>query len=81
MKNKAVFFLLILIPITPFLYFFRMESQWNHWMTFYLFAYLMIYRPILDYYRLKSKGLIERKDQWKIFIPFYRIKYIKGIFA
>jgi len=81
MKNKAVFFVMILIPIIPFLYFVRIESQWTHWMTVYIFTYLMIYRPILDYYRLKSKGLIESKNLWKIFIPFYRLKYVKGIFS
>ena len=81
MKSKALFFLLILIPIIPFLYYLRIEEGWNHWMTIYVFAYLMIYRPILDIYRLKSKGLIESKDFWKIFIPFYRLKYVKGIFS
>jgi hypothetical protein len=44
-----------------------------------LLIYALIYRPILHIFRLLRLKVIEKKDAWKLFIPFYPVKYIKAL--
>jgi len=37
-----------------------------------LLIYAFVYRPLLDGERLVSNGVIDNKNRWKLFIPFYR---------
>ncbi|HNP18505.1 MAG TPA: hypothetical protein PKL31_08740 [Fulvivirga sp.] len=45
-----------------------------------LFAYCLAYRPSVDFKRLSALGLIELKDYWKLYIPFYRFKFFKALY-
>lgn len=51
----------------------------SYWFVIFLFIYALIYRPILHIIRLLSLGVIEEKDAWKFFLPFYQNKYFKTL--
>lgn len=44
-----------------------------------LLVYAFLYRPLLNMGRLISLNVIERKEAWKLFIPFYHNRYMKEI--
>ncbi|ALM07986.1 hypothetical protein SB49_09375 [Sediminicola sp. YIK13] len=45
-----------------------------------LFLYAFVYRTYTDGMRLAQKGIIERKDIWKIIIPGSHFKYFKELY-
>lgn len=44
-----------------------------------LLSYALVYRPLLNIGRLLSLDVIEKKDAWRVFIPFYHTRYMKEI--
>jgi len=68
----AIFLSLILIVSTT-LYF--NESS----IILLIFCYF-IYRCILDYYVLKSRGIVNNKDIWKFIVPIWSIIYFKELY-
>jgi hypothetical protein len=68
--NKFQYIAAIIFPLA-LLYFARGHS---HWFVIGLFFYALVYRPILDYYRLKSMNLVERADFYKFFLPFWSLR-------
>lgn len=68
----AIFLSLILILSTT-LYF--NESS----IILLIFCYF-IYRCILDYYVLKSRGIVNNKDIWKFIVPIWSIIYFKELY-
>ena len=53
----------------------------GHSNTFALMVLLYVfYRGITDFYRLYQKGIISKKDFWKIYIPFWRTQYFKELY-
>jgi hypothetical protein len=47
---------------------------------FLILAYVLIYRPIVDGYRLIRLGQLPKKEFWKMFIPFYGAKYFGALY-
>ncbi len=45
-----------------------------------LLIFYVIYRIFVDYYRLVNKGLMEKKDFFKILIPFWPIQFFKEMY-
>ena len=71
--NLIVFYGLCFVPI-----FFMALIYKVYGSTFLFFSamiYALIYRPIVHIYRCLQLGIIEEKDAWKFFIPFYWTKY------
>jgi hypothetical protein len=50
-----------------------------YWFVTFMFIYALIYRPILNIYRLLSLKAIEEKDAWRFFIPFHHATYLKTL--
>jgi hypothetical protein len=46
-----------------------------------LIFYVFVYRSIIDGWRLSAKGVIEKKDIWKLAIPGMRGKYLKQLYT
>jgi hypothetical protein len=47
-----------------------------------LLIYLVVYRPIVDFYRLQSKGVdISLKDIYLKIFFYYHIKYFKKLYS
>jgi hypothetical protein len=78
MKDLAVYYFSILLPL-PLLI---LTAKANMTVLFVvlLFSYV-IYRGFTDSRRLLVKGVIDKKDVWKIhFIPFYTGSFIKELY-
>ena len=45
-----------------------------------LVVYAFLYRPIIDYKRLISRGIL-KESFWKLYIPIFRIKYFKELYT
>ena len=66
--------------IIPFLGIFMINKVYgSSWFAIFLLIYFLIYRPILHIFRLLRLKVIEKKDAWKFFIPFYQTKYFKDL--
>jgi hypothetical protein len=70
------------LAVVPFFALMMMIHKFNRspWLFIsLLLTYAMIYRPILHIFRLSRLKVIEKKDAWKFFIPFYETKYFKDL--
>ena len=45
-----------------------------------LFFYVLIFRTFVDGKRLADKGIISRKDIWRMIIPGKRFEYFKELY-
>ena len=81
MKNTFLYYLLIIIPIVTLVYMVRTELIGTTWRVIYFFSYLLIYRPLTDFYRLKSKGILKNKDFWRVFIPGAIPNYLTNLYT
>ena len=68
----------MLVPISILVWLF--EHQTGSLPVTSLLVYCLIYRPILDSYRLIQKGVIQKKDTWKMFVVFGHIKWFKELY-
>lgn len=78
MKNLFIYYITVNIPLVIIL-----SLYFNALIPVSLFAIFIvfeafIYRPIIDYFRLKSLGIIKPNDFRKMF-GFYRFKFYKEI--
>lgn len=72
-RNRITFWLLCIIP---FSFVFLLRPYYGAtWFVISLMLYAAIYRPILAIFRMLQLQLIEKKDAWKAFIPFYYMTY------
>lgn len=73
MKNNAVYYPIIIIPLILILY-----ALYLHQTNLFaggILAYVLVYRPLTDGYRLISRGILQKSDRWKMFIPLYNLKW------
>ena len=78
MKNLIIYYFTILIPL-PILVWLAFSNKTNSFVILLLF-YALVYRPIIDGYRLIEKGVISKKGFWELFIPFWSIKWFKELY-
>jgi hypothetical protein len=46
-----------------------------------LFFYVLVYRTLVDYFRLVDLGIFTKKtDFWKLLVPLYRIKVFHELY-
>lgn len=77
MKNLTVFYAVILFPIPAMFLLLQKDPITG---AVYLLAYFLLYRPLVDGYRLVSKGLIRKENFWITFIFYSHIKYFKELY-
>ena len=80
MKNIIVYYLSITVPLAALVYGAINKSINNSWFAVLILIYALIYRTITDYFRLRSKNIIDKKDFWKILKPGARAKYFKDLY-
>jgi len=80
MKNLLVYYLSITIPLLGI--FLLLKFQFINSMTFAILMVLwaLIYRPITDGIRLIEKGIIQKNEIWKLFIPFWRNNWFRELY-
>ncbi len=77
MKQLLIYYFQILLPI-PLLVSLANISSISFVVG--LILYVLIYRPLVDGYRLLSKGIISKNEFFKIFIPLWRLKYFTELY-
>lgn len=77
MKNLVIYYILIFLPF-PLIY--MISESGNGALVGGLLIFYVIYRIFVDYYRLVNKGLMEKKDFFKILIPFWPIQFFKEMY-
>ena len=80
MKSSIVYYFLIITPLAMLIYAATNKSVNNLWFAILLFIYAFIYRSFTDYFRLRSKNVIDTKDFWRILLPGARAKYFKELY-
>jgi membrane protease YdiL (CAAX protease family) len=78
MKNIYVYYISFIAPL------FLLLTLWNSlnstWALVLLMMYAIVYRTWLDGTRLYKKGLISKKDIWKVSYNGSRINYFKELY-
>ena len=72
------YYLKILLPVALMIYLYECELYETTLVV--IFAYALIYRPLVDGFRLIRLGQLPKKDLWKMFIPFYGSKYFGALY-
>ena len=80
MRNIFIYYLAISIPVVAIIFLRKAELITSTWFVILLFIYLIIYRSYIDGKRLIEKGIIEKKDFWKVLIRGQQIKYFKELY-
>lgn len=80
MKNLAVYYLAILTPLVLIILGLK-QGRIDHMLfALLLFVYLLVYRTLTDGFRLYEKGVLSKKEMWKIILPGYHFKYFKELY-
>lgn len=74
------YYIIILLPF-PFLYW---AAQYSSSTAFFseAVAYVLLYRPLVDGFRLMDLGVLEKSKQWRMFYasPYYQLKYFRELY-
>jgi hypothetical protein len=80
MKNIIVYYFVVIVP-AAIIFLLRLTDTINSiWFVYSFCFYLLIYRTYIDGKRLVDKGLIEKKDIWKMIIPWQRFRFFKDLY-
>lgn len=80
MKQLITFYILILLPLFFIFYIIPKLGLGSTWFLVALSIYCLIYRPVVDYQRLKGRGIV-RESFWKLYIPLFRFRYFKELYT
>ena len=78
MRNIILFYCAYLLPWIAILSFLFLGL--NELFAYTLFFYALIYHPVIIFFRLKSKNIITNKQFYKVFIPFWKHRWIREIY-
>lgn len=83
-KSKRIKQLLAyyVITITPLLLLVYCGKQGLIGSTWFLISFLgyIPYRYLTDYYRLRNKGVLDKKDYLKVLNPFFHGQYFRELY-
>lgn len=77
-KNLVTYYILVFTPLVLLAYY--SKSLESYLFVALLGVYIFVYSPLLDYYRLRNKSVINKKGLFLRFNPFLRFKYFKTLF-
>jgi hypothetical protein len=80
MKSLIIYYFSIIAPLAALIYTATNKSIESSWFLVLMLAYVFIYRSLTDYFRLRSKKVIAKKDFWRILVPGARAKYFKALY-
>jgi len=75
MKNLLIYYFLVLLPIPLLILALYDATLFSILLIFYIF-----YRSFIDGQRLLDKKLINKREFWKNFIPFWRAKFYRQLY-
>lgn len=80
MKSLLKFYLMIFAPIVMILWLNKSGLINSTSFVFLLLIYTVVYRTYTDGKRLAGKGIILKKDIWKMIIPGKRIQHFVELY-
>lgn len=80
MKNLLVYYITIFTPLSLIIWMSANDLISSTFFMVLLFLYAFVYRTYVDGLRLWKKGIIEKKDIWKIIIPGSHLNYFKELY-
>ena len=81
-QNLIVYYIVILVPLGMLIFLSKTHQINSDLFAILILSYFFPYRFITDYYRLLNKGIINKKDFWKLFNPFFwRLKFYKELYS
>lgn len=76
--SKTAYFSLVLIPLLGIALSYFYYSKTLGLGLFLI--YILIYRPFLDFNRLKSKNILVSNSFLQFYLPLFRLKYFKELY-
>ena len=80
MKNIIVYYFVVIVPLAIIFLLALTNTINSNWFVYSFCFYLFIYRTYIDGKRLADKGLIAKKDIWRMIVPGYRIRFFKDLY-
>ena len=81
MKNTLVYHLIVTLPIVVFFYYWLENGKSALALVTFCILYAFVFRPLMDYYRLRSLNIVEKDDllkMWK-WLGLYRFRYYTAL--
>ncbi|MET3980846.1 hypothetical protein ABIB62_003451 [Mucilaginibacter sp. UYP25] len=78
MYKVFFYYLLLLLPIAFIFWLSKNGNTASVGIAILLYA--IVYRPLIDGYKLIIKGIIAKKDIWKMYIPSTYRRYFKELY-
>lgn len=80
MKNIILYYVVVVVPAALIFLLAKTDTINSNWFVYLFFSYLFIYRTYIDGKRLADKGLIEKKDIWRMVLPGFRNKFFRDLY-
>ena len=80
MKNLFVYYLAILLPFGGLFWLLRTNLVDSGITLVLFFAYALVYRPWTDGSRLAAKGILEKKDRWRMLLPGMHFEHFRELY-
>ena len=80
MKNIIVYYFAVIVPAAVIFFLSLTNAINSNWFVYLFCFYLLIYRTYTDGKRLADKGLVEKKDIWKMIVPGRRLRFFKDLY-
>jgi len=81
MKSTLIYHLIVTIPIILFFAYWIENGKTAVGLIIFGIVYAFVFRPLVDYYRLRALNLLGKEDLWKMWkwIGFYRFRYYSAL--
>ncbi len=79
MKNLIIYYIVILLPLCV-LFWILFSLDNSKLFIILLLIYGIVFRPLIDAYRLIKKGVIQKKSWWKMFSPIAHVKWFRELY-
>ena len=80
MRNIIVYYCVVIVPVAIIALLILTDTINSNWFVYSFCFYLFIYRTYIDGKRLVDKGIIEKKDIWKMIVPGQRFRFFKDLY-
>jgi hypothetical protein len=75
-----IYYLKILLPLIALVLCSQRDLIDGHIAMWTILCYVFLYRTYIDGKRLTQKGVMVKKDVWKLVIPGVRVTYFKDLY-
>jgi len=79
-RNLLIFYSLVSIPLMALAVGIQYELISSVTFVSLLIGYAFIYHPFVSGLRLSALGILDQKNFWRTFIPFWNTKYFRALF-